>query len=184
VILAAIAQQLDGLPDALVFEATQAEAIRDRVQSEILERSFQVIEQLERISSAAAAAEEAIAKLSVTSEVAVEERTHIQSLFAGGLLVQAGLEYLPRIEIYLRAIEQRVKKLFENPSRDQKLWAEFLQAQRLFEEYGGEVPPKTNDRKLLEARWMLEELRVNLFAQNLGTKFPISLNRIRDRLLG
>lgn len=184
VILVAIDRELRKLPDGLVFAASQAQKIRDQVQAQILELSFQVIESLEKISVAAAAAEAAISKLSPKSEVAVGERAHIAEILSGGLLAQAGLEYLPRIEVYLKAIEQRVKKLFENPARDQKLWAEFLQAEKLFVDAGGKIPANVQDRMLLETRWLLEEFRVNLFAQNLGTKFPVSLNRIRERLLG
>ncbi|MEK9578395.1 MAG: DUF3418 domain-containing protein, partial [Aquiluna sp.] len=135
------------------------------------ERCFAVIETIERISSAASDAESAISKLSATSEVALVERAHIASLTAKNVVQRAGLEYLPRIETYLRAIPQRTKKLFENPGRDQKLWAEYLEAEKLVGQ----------SQKVAELVWMLEEFRVNLFAQNLGTKYPVSIKRIQQR---
>lgn len=94
------------------------------------------------------------------------------NLTAKKLVQRAGLEYLPRIETYLRAIPQRTKKLFENPSRDQKLWSDYLEAERLVQKAAGDS----------ELTWMLEEFRVNLFAQNLGTKYPVSLKRIQQRV--
>ena len=170
VIQAMITAELDAF-DALITTAKPATEIRDRVQGEVLERCFSVIELVERISLAAAEAEIAISRLSDTSAAAQAERAHISSLTAKNLVQRAGLEYLPRIETYLRAIPQRTKKLFENPSRDQKLWSEYLEAEKLVQKAAGDS----------ELAWMLEEFRVNLFAQNLGTKYPVSLKRIQQR---
>ena len=154
-----------------IFTAQPAIKIRDEVQAAVLERSFSVIELLERISNAAAEAQSALSRLSSSSVVALEERDHISKLVSAGLVTRAGLEYLGRIDVYLRAIPQRIKKLFENPSRDQKLWDEYLVAKQLVHQGKGSA----------ELEWMLEEFRVNLFAQALGTKYPVSLKRIQQR---
>ena len=182
-ILAMILQELSRHPDSLVFTAKESEAIRDLVQAGILERSFQVIETLQLISEAAAEAQSSLSKLSPASEVFSTEQKHINQLLCKNMVLLTGLAVLPRIEIYLRAIPQRIKKLYENPARDSKLWAEYLQAEKLFQSAGGTIPAAaTHELELVEARWMLEEFRVNLFAQNLGTKYPISLKRISEKL--
>jgi ATP-dependent helicase HrpA len=166
-----------------VFSAKESEAIRDLVQAGILERSFQVIETLQLISEAAAEAQSSLAMLSPSSEVFASEQKHINDLLSPNLLLLTGLVMFPRLEIYLRAISQRIKKLYENPGRDSKLWAEYLEAERLFKSAGGTLPLKLGQTsELVEGRWMLEEFRVNLFAQNLGTKYPVSLKRISEKL--
>ena len=183
VILAMIWQELSNFTDSLLFSAKEAEGIRDSVQARILEQSFQVIENLQLISEAAADAQSSIAKLSSNSEVFISEQKHITQLLCSNLVLHTGIEMLPRLEIYLSAIPQRIKKLYVNPARDGKLWAEYLQAEKLFTSAGGLLPMTTlQNFELLEARWMLEEFRVNLFAQNLGTKYPVSIKRISEKL--
>jgi ATP-dependent helicase HrpA len=50
---------------------------------------------------------------------------------------------------------------------------------------GGQLPlPLDADPTLVRARWMLEELRLSLFAQHLGTAEPVSLQRITKLLAG
>ncbi len=184
-ILAMIQQELSNHPDSLVFSAKESEGIRDLVQAGILERSFQVIETLQLISEAAAEAQSSLAKLSSSSEVFTNEQNHINQLLCSNLVLATGLEILPRLEIYLKAIPQRIKKLYENPGRDSKLWKEYLEAEKLFNSAGGTLPLTAGQSsELVEARWMLEEFRVNLFAQNLGTKYPVSLKRISEKLKG
>jgi ATP-dependent helicase HrpA len=53
----------------------------------------------------------------------------------------------------------------------------------VFANAGGELPlPASAATNLVRARWLLEELRVSLFAQTLGTKDPVSLQRIKKAL--
>lgn len=182
-ILAMILQELAKHPSSLVFSPKEAEAIRDTVQAGILERSFQVIETLQLISEAGAEAQTSLSKLSSTSDVFTSEQEHIKQLLCSNVVLVTGLEMLPRLEIYLKAIPQRIKKLYENPGRDSKLWAEYCEAEKLFDSAGGTLPLHASQTpELMEARWLLEEFRVNLFAQNLGTKFPVSLKRISEKL--
>ena len=95
----------------------------------------------------------------------------------------------------VRAIEHRVKRLPETANRDRTWMTEVEQAVALFTAAGGTLPlaPAVTDavpgtdgsakaERLITARWLLEELRVSLFAQQLGTAGPVSLQRIRKAL--
>jgi ATP-dependent helicase HrpA len=54
-----------------------------------------------------------------------------------------------------------------------------------FEAAGGTIPlPAEAPEHLVKARWMLEELRVSLFAQQLGTAESVSLQRLQKVLAG
>ena len=86
------------------------------------------------------------------------------------------LEHLPR---YLKAIELRLAKLRQAPDRDrdrrvaiQQLW------QRYKDRREQHLERQRNDPELTRFRWMLEELRVSQFAQELKTAFPISVKRV------
>ena len=89
----------------------------------------------------------------------------------------AYLNHYPR---YLKAIGVRLEKLRTDPSRDPRLMAEFAQVavpwQRVWNERQG---TRNIDPKLVEFRWLLEELRVSLFAQELKTPMPVSVKRLQ-----
>jgi ATP-dependent helicase HrpA len=57
------------------------------------------------------------------------------------------------------------------------------QALALYRDAGGPLPlATTTPERLVEVRWMLEELRLSLFAQPLGARGPVSVQRIRKAL--
>ena len=84
------------------------------------------------------------------------------------------LHHLPR---FLKAITARLEKLRADPARDAARLAELKPLEqrywRLAAERHGAV-----DERLLEFRWLLEELRVSLFAQELRTPQPVSVKRL------
>ncbi|AIO40715.1 ATP-dependent helicase HrpA [Burkholderia cenocepacia] len=86
----------------------------------------------------------------------------------------AQLAHFPR---YLKGIALRIDKLKADPARDAKQSAELLplvqQYQRAVSQRGGVVDPR-----LAEFRWLLEELRISLFAQELRTPMPVSVKRL------
>jgi len=86
------------------------------------------------------------------------------------------LQHFPR---YLRAASLRLDKLRVDPGRDARLAAEFapLCAQWL-REYVKQVKSGSSDPQLEQFRWLLEELRVQLFAQELKTPVPVSVKRL------
>jgi len=86
----------------------------------------------------------------------------------------AALAHLPR---YLRAVVMRLDKLRADPARDQQRLAELRPLEqawlrRMAERRG------TPDARLDEFGWLLEELRVSLFAQELRTPQPVSVKRL------
>jgi ATP-dependent helicase HrpA len=86
----------------------------------------------------------------------------------------AQLAHFPR---YLKAIGLRIDKLKADASRDARLVADMLPLaqnhQRAMAQRGGVA-----DARLTEYRWLLEELRVSLFAQELRTPMPVSVKRL------
>ncbi|MGF6599482.1 ATP-dependent helicase HrpA [Paraburkholderia sp. GAS448] len=86
----------------------------------------------------------------------------------------AQLAHFPR---YLKGIALRIDKLKADPARDARQFAEFAPLlqhyQRALAQRGGVMDPR-----LAEFRWMLEELRISLFAQELRTPMPVSVKRL------
>ena len=86
------------------------------------------------------------------------------------------LMHLPR---YLKALDRRVAKYPENPERDARhaqavaiLWERYREREQALGTRG------QRDRSLEAYRWLIEELKVSLFAQELRTPFPVSYKRL------
>jgi ATP-dependent helicase HrpA len=89
-------------------------------------------------------------------------------------------EYLQHIPRYLKALRLRIEKHPANPDRDGKnagtvgvLWQKWQDKINALNQANLEVP-----QKLQDYRWLIEELRVSLFAQELKTPFPVSIKRL------
>ncbi|MGH8967549.1 MAG: DUF3418 domain-containing protein, partial [Actinomycetes bacterium] len=80
----------------------------------------------------------------------------------------------------LEAVERRIEKLRADPSRDAE-WTG--QVRVVADEYAAEVaalPPGVDPGPALrEIRWMIEELRVGLYAHPMRTRYPVSIKRIQ-----
>jgi ATP-dependent helicase HrpA len=86
----------------------------------------------------------------------------------------AALQHLPR---YLKAIAMRLDKLRSDPARDAQRLAELRPLEQRWERRIAELRGAPHAR-LDEYRWLLEELRVSLFAQELRTPQPVSAKRL------
>jgi ATP-dependent helicase HrpA len=105
-------------------------------------------------------------------------REQLASLIYAGFISQTPSAWLIHFPRYLKAIGVRLSKLQENPSRDQQrcqaiapLWQACCRQLEAQHPHG--VSPT-----LLRYRWLLEEYRVSLFAQELGTAYPVSAKRL------
>ena len=90
------------------------------------------------------------------------------------------LQHMPR---YLKAINVRLEKLRANPARDAQNMAQMnpllQQWQRRLSAQQGEI-----DARLEDFGWMMQELRVSLFAQELKTPVIVSVKRLEKMLAG
>jgi len=109
-------------------------------------------------------------------------RAQLDGLVFRGFLQQVPFAQLKEYPRYLQAADQRAEKLFHAAGRDQQRMAEMGPLLAKWQERSGAARATgRSDPRLDEIRWMLEELRVSLFAQQLGTAYPISVKRIEAR---
>jgi ATP-dependent helicase HrpA len=172
-------------PHGLILNKRSFEAARDRVSANALERAFEVAKQLSEISKAQRDALKSISSANAMAFLTVlsAEKEHVGELSPKNLISETGLDRLGRLAIYFRAISERVRKLEENPGRDSESSQELAKALSIFESAGGRIPlPVGAGDLLVQVRWLLEELRVSLFAQSLGTAESVSVQRIKKVL--
>lgn len=113
-------------------------------------------------------------------------REHRASLIHEGFVSATPPRRLPHLARYLRADSHRLSKATENPARDSDLAWRIGDVTSAYEKaqatYAAGSPDAARAAELADVRWMLEELRVSLFAQQLGTDGPVSEKRIRKVL--
>ena len=106
----------------------------------------------------------------------------LDGLVYQGFLQQVSWERLQHFPRYLAAVSARAEKLAHAAARDRKLMDEM---QPLYADwqsrYRASLERGERDPRLEEVRWLFEELRVSLFAQELGTAHPVSMKRIHKR---
>jgi ATP-dependent helicase HrpA len=115
-------------------------------------------------------------------ETVGDVRAQLDGLVFRGFLGQIPYERLRDYPRYLRAAEQRLDRLLHAAARDRERMQELAPlAARWSERASAMRAAGRRDPRLEEIRWMLEELRVSLFAQQLGTAYPVSVKRIEGR---
>jgi ATP-dependent helicase HrpA len=111
--------------------------------------------------------------------VASDMQAQLQSLIHKRFVAETEYSQLAHFPRYLKAMNVRLEKLRGNPTRDAQLMAEWQNAASQFQRTVKNQPLKNLDPRMIEFRWMLEELRVSLFAQELRTPMPVSAKRLQ-----
>jgi len=113
-------------------------------------------------------------RASAALQPAVDDaRAQLAALVLAGFVTATGPARLPDLVRYVRAIERRLER--PDPGRDRSLRARVAQVE---DEYRSLRRRRPGDESLAEIPWMIQELRVSLFAQQLGTRYPVSEQRI------
>jgi len=172
-------------PDAPVRTRAGFEQVRDALSAVVVDELFQTVSLTARILTAAREVERAMRDVnSLTLLGALNDiKGQLAGLVFPGFAARTGSARLAQLPRYLRGALERVRTLTDNPGRDRQRMTEFERAAALFAEAGGAIPsPDDAPPPLVHARWLLEEYRVSLFAQALGTAEPVSLQRIQKSL--
>ncbi|MBK6870228.1 MAG: ATP-dependent RNA helicase HrpA [Kineosporiaceae bacterium] len=110
-------------------------------------------------------------------------RDQTKSLINNGFVAEVGASRLPDLVRYLRGIAHRLAKAPENVNADRGRMDRVRAMQDEYVAVLDELPPsRRHEADVHAVRWMLEEFRLSLFAQNVGTAYPISEQRILKAL--
>ncbi|MEO8219866.1 MAG: ATP-dependent RNA helicase HrpA [Specibacter sp.] len=172
-------------PAELPWNQQDFDALYEVVRAELIDTVFSVTAIVERVL----ASNMRIGKLlrETTSLPLISAlndiKQQLELLVYQGFVAKTGFAQLSQLPRYLAAIEKRLEKLPSNVARDAQSMAA---VQRLEDEYDDAVaalvPGQRSTAGLEHVRWMIEELRVSLFAVELGTAYSVSEKRIRVAL--
>ena len=169
------------VPHTPIFTHAAYSELYEHVRAELIETVFDVTKLVAEILSEATGLKKAIKKAtSLTTMHAVSDvKAQMENLVYPGFVAQTGYDQLVHLPRYLKAAQVRLTKLGPNLHRDNQL---MLTVQDLEDSYdnavkslpAGTIVPDA----LRRVNWMIEELRVSFFAQELGTAYTVSEKRI------
>lgn len=190
---------------AMLLKHINADTLRDDLTQAVCDRAFigedelprnekAFKEQIKRARSRLPAVKEALSRYLQETAAAYAElngklgkhplthliRQRLQALLAAGFATRTPWAQWPRLPIYLKAMTLRLEKYSSNPSRDAAREADIQELEQMWQEKTDGLvkqgQPISDD--LAAFKWMIEELRVSLFAQELKTPYPVSVKRL------
>ncbi|PXA74055.1 ATP-dependent RNA helicase HrpA [Vibrio sp. 11986-1-5] len=169
----------------MVWQPEAFEALKEYVRAELGDTVVEIAQQVETILTTAYNINKRLkGKVDFTMAFALSDiKAQMEGLIFKGFATECGWKKLADILRYMKAIERRMEKLPVDPNKDR---LHMLKIESVVQEYkallnkipkGMAVPESVK-----EIRWMIEELRVSYFAQQLGTPYPISDKRVKQAI--
>ncbi|MET4539785.1 ATP-dependent helicase HrpA [Arthrobacter bambusae] len=172
-------------PQELPWDRKSFDALYEVVRAELIDTVFTVTAVVERVLASTRRIQKALksnASLPLISALN-DMKSQLEQLVFPGFVARTGYAQLSQLPRYLQAIEKRLEKLPGNVQRD---GLNMAIVQALEDDYDDAVsallPGRRAGTELTRVRWMIEELRVSLFAVELGTAYSVSEKRIRTVL--
>lgn len=190
---------------AMLLKHINADTLRDDLTQAVCDRAFigeddlprnekAFKEQIKRARSRLPAVKEALSRYLQETAAAYAElnsklgkhplthllRLRLQTLLAPGFATRTPWAQWPRLPIYLKAMTLRLEKYSSNPARDAAREADIQELEQMWQEKTDSLIKQglPISDGLAEFKWMIEELRVSLFAQELKTPYPVSVKRL------
>lgn len=172
-------------PAELPWNQKDFDALYEVVRAELIDTVFSVTAIVERVLASNMRIQKKLRETTSLPLISAlnDIKQQLELLVYPGFVAKTGFAQLSQLPRYLAAIEKRLEKLPSNVARDAQSMAA---VQRLEDEYDDAVaalvPGQRSTAALEHVRWMIEELRVSLFAVELGTAYSVSEKRIRVAL--
>jgi ATP-dependent helicase HrpA len=168
-----------------VWDEAAFDTLLERARAELPDRARLIRDQVVRVLGEAMAVDRLLAgrvELAVLPSMN-DMRAHLGRLTATGFVARAGASRLHDYPRYLAALTERHRKLAESPARDLELMGRVGEFQAGYDQRLAALPEgRPPGEALVRLGWLVEEYRVSLWAQHLGTSEPVSGRRLRAAL--
>lgn len=165
----------------LVWNEADFDKLRDFIRENLNETTVGIAKQVEQILTLTYELNKRLkGKMDFTMAFALSDiKAQLSGLIYPGFVQKTGYARLNDVQRYLTAIDKRLDKLLQDVNRDRASMLRVEQVSQAYQQLLAKLPKsKPHSEEVKEIPYMIEELRVSLFAQQLGTKYPISDKRI------
>ncbi|HEX6734658.1 MAG TPA: ATP-dependent RNA helicase HrpA, partial [Azonexus sp.] len=175
---ACLTEPLPTTPEAFKARCTEAKARLGLIMQEICRLVGTVLTEWQAVTKKLPA-------FKAQAAAVADIEAQVKRLLARSFVVDTPFERLQHYPRYLKAIVVRLDKLKANPARDAQLMAEYGPLWSNYERRAIQLAKLgTPDPQVEQFRWLLEELRVGLYAQELRTPVPVSTKRLQKQWEG
>ncbi|HET7326854.1 MAG TPA: ATP-dependent RNA helicase HrpA, partial [Nocardioidaceae bacterium] len=157
------------------------ERLRTAVRADLYDTVDAALQQVQRIVDLGQTLRAGLPQVK-DAELVDDVQAQLDHLIGPGFVTHAGIDRLPHLLRYLRAVELRLDKAPHDLSRDRAAMLVVHELEDQLHEQLESAPRDVDRVRLGEAGWMIEELRVSFFAQRLGTAHSVSEKRVRRAL--
>ena len=168
-----------------VWNEEDFDKLRDFVRENVNEVTVDIAQKVEQILTLTHQLNQRLkGKMDFTMAFALSDmKSQISGLIYQGFVQKSGYARLPDLLRYLQAIDKRMDKLAQDVNRDRAAMLRVEQVQQAYQQLLAKLPKsKPISDEVAEIRYMIEELRVSLFAQQLGTKYQVSEKRVLNAI--
>ncbi|TYA15944.1 ATP-dependent RNA helicase HrpA [Aggregatibacter actinomycetemcomitans] len=161
------------------------EKLRDFVRENLNDVTVDIAQKVEQILTLTHQLNQRLkGKMDFTMAFALSDiKSQLSGLVYQGFVQKSGYHRLPDLLRYLQAIDKRIDKLSQDVNRDRAAMLRVEQVQQAYQQLLAKLPKsKPISDEVAEIRYMIEELRVSLFAQQLGTKYQVSEKRVLNTI--
>ncbi|MFV0449563.1 MAG: ATP-dependent RNA helicase HrpA [Vibrio sp.] len=169
----------------LAWTPEEFESLKEFVRAELGDTVVDIAKQVEAILTMAFNINKRLkGKVDFTMAFALSDvKAQIEGLIFKGFATECGWKRLPDILRYMKAIERRLEKLPIDPNKDRLHMLKVESIRDDYKELLNKIPKgMALPENIKEVRWMIEELRVSFFAQQLGTPYPVSDKRVKNAI--
>lgn len=164
-----------------VWDEAGFEKLRDFVRENLNEVTVDIAQKVEQILTLTYQLNQRLkGKMDFTMAFALSDiKSQLAGLVYQGFVQKSGYDRLPDLQRYLKAVDKRIDKLAQDVNRDRAAMLRVEQVQQAYQQLLAKLPKsKPISDEVVEIRYMIEELRVSLFAQQLSTKYRVSDKRV------
>ncbi|HBY24083.1 MAG: ATP-dependent RNA helicase HrpA [Propionibacteriaceae bacterium] len=166
-----------------VRDQASFQRLADTVRAGAADRMLQVVNQVGAMLTTAGEVRREVAELPAgSSATAADVTEQVDNLLFRGFVAATPDPWWGRLPRYLQAARVRVTAAKSNPSRDLALLDTIMELEAEYGAACARYPDKVLPTEVADVGWLLEEQRVSMFAQTLGTAVPVSPKRIRTAL--
>ncbi|SUC00956.1 ATP-dependent RNA helicase HrpA [Proteus vulgaris] len=165
----------------LIWQEDEYQKLQEYVRAELNDAVVDIAKQVEAILTQVFAINKRLkGRVDISVAFALSDiKAQLGQLVFPGFVTSHGWKRLADIPRYLSAIEKRMEKLAIDPNRDRAQMSRVENVIQQWQQWLGKLTEKQKQQDDVQnIRWMIEELRVSLFAQQIGTPYPISDKRI------
>jgi ATP-dependent helicase HrpA len=182
--IAAAVDQLIDEHHSLPWTEREFRVLQSTVRAKGSNRAGRALGKAVAIVAAAAGVNDHLARLRAPAfaDSVEDANLHLGRLVRPGMVASHGIDRLDDVERYVHGIRYRLEHLGGAVDRDRVRMGEVLPLETRFVDIVDRIPPGDLPADAAAVRWMLEELRIQVFAQPIGTRGSVSPKKVAQRL--